>query len=83
MYLVSYVLAILQLFSSMVAGLFLNMLMSAIKGHPEDMSSPGLVSFGYLGVSVNETIFKTVYLSMRMLVWFSDWVSERLRERLN
>ncbi|KAK2144157.1 hypothetical protein LSH36_781g02019 [Paralvinella palmiformis] len=38
-----------MLFSSMVAGLFLNMLMSAIKGHPEDMSSPGLVSFGYLG----------------------------------
>ena len=25
--------------------------MSAIKGHPEDMSNPGLVSFGYVGVS--------------------------------
>ena len=26
--------------------------MSALKGHPEDMSSPGLISFGYVGVSV-------------------------------
>ena len=41
---------LLQLFSSMTASLMLNIVMSAIKGHPEDMSNPGLVSLGYIGV---------------------------------
>lgn len=38
-----------MLFSSMTACLVLNFLLSAINGHPEDMSNPGLVSFGHIG----------------------------------
>ena len=39
-----------QLFSSVTASLLLDMMMSALNGHAEDMSNPGLVSFGYVGV---------------------------------
>ena len=35
----------------MTASLLLNIFMSAIKGHAENMSEPGLVSFGYIEVS--------------------------------
>ena len=35
----------------MTASLVLNIIMSAMKGHPEDLSNPGLTSFGYIGVS--------------------------------
>ena len=45
----------------MVASLFLNLFMSALKGHPEDMSSPGLISFGYVGVSVKIARFIAIF----------------------
>lgn len=35
----------------MIASLLLNIFMSALKGHPENMSNPGLVSFGMMGVT--------------------------------
>jgi len=38
-----------MLLSSMTASLVLNIIMSAMKGHPEDLSNPGLTSFGYIG----------------------------------
>jgi chloride channel 7 len=38
-----------MLFSSMTASLVLNIIISALKGHPENLSSPGLTSFGYIG----------------------------------
>ena len=40
----------LQLFSSVTASLLLDLIFSALKGHAGNMSSPGLVSFGYVGV---------------------------------
>jgi len=39
-----------QLFSSMTACLVLNVLLSAAIGHPGNLSHPGLVSFGQVGV---------------------------------
>ena len=57
----------------MVASLFLNLFMSALKGHPEDMSSPGLISFGYVGVSVKIEWFIAILVQlMNVLMIFPN-----------
>ena len=38
-------------FASMVATFMVNVFMSAIHGHPADLSNPGLISFGQFPVS--------------------------------
>jgi len=46
-----------QLFSSMTACLVLNVLLSTAIGHPGNMSHPGLVSFGQVGVRITLVVF--------------------------
>lgn len=36
----------MQIFTSLVATFTLNVILSAMQGHPGDLSNPGLVSFG-------------------------------------
>ena len=58
----------------MVASLFLNLFMSALKGHPEDMSSPGLISFGYVGVSIK---IKRFIVILSTIFSFLAFLTER------
>ncbi|ELT96405.1 hypothetical protein CAPTEDRAFT_203043 [Capitella teleta] len=68
-----------MLFSSMTASLFLNIIMSAIHGHPENMSNPGLISLGYIG----DISFKTIELPIFMLMACVGGLSGALFVQIN
>ncbi|KAK2180880.1 hypothetical protein NP493_422g00000 [Ridgeia piscesae] len=68
-----------MLFSSVTASLLLDMMMSALNGHAEDMSNPGLVSFGYVG----DITFKTYEIPIFMIMAIFGGLSGALFVQLN